>query len=62
MPQRLRQSLQGQMQDLHQHIDQATNELLASGMDETQAKLKGVEEFAVEAAILKVFGSEAKLL
>jgi hypothetical protein len=27
-------------------------------MDETQAKLKGVEEFAVEAAILKVFGSE----
>jgi alkylation response protein AidB-like acyl-CoA dehydrogenase len=40
------------------NIDQATNELLASGMDETQAKLKGVEEFAVEAAILKVFGSE----
>ena len=41
------------------NIDQATDELLASGMDETQAKLKGVEEFAVEAAILKVYGSEA---
>jgi alkylation response protein AidB-like acyl-CoA dehydrogenase len=40
------------------NIDQATDELLKSGMDETQAKLKGVEEFAVEAAILKVYGSE----
>lgn len=41
------------------NIDQATNEFLAAGMDEPKAKLKGVEEFAVEAAILKVFGSEA---
>ena len=41
------------------NIDQATNELLSSGMDEAKAKLKGVEEFAIEAAILKVFGSEA---
>ncbi len=41
------------------NIDQATEELLAGGMDEAQAKLKGVEEFAIEAAILKVFGSEA---
>lgn len=40
------------------NIDQATDELLASGMEEAQAKLKGVEEFAVEAAILKVYGSE----
>ncbi|MFL2582254.1 MAG: acyl-CoA dehydrogenase family protein [Flavobacteriales bacterium] len=40
------------------NIDQATNEFLASGVDEAEAKLKGVEEFAVEAAILKVFGSE----
>lgn len=41
------------------NIDQATEELLASGMEEAKAKLKGVEEFAVEAAILKVFGSES---
>lgn len=41
------------------NIDQATDELLSSGMDEAQAKLKGVEEFAIEAAILKVFGSES---
>lgn len=41
------------------NIDQATNEFLAAGMDDAKAKLKGVEEFAVEAAILKVFGSEA---
>mgnify|MGYP001211461830 FL=1 len=40
------------------NIDQATDELLAGGMDEAKAKLKGVEEFAVEAAILKVYGSE----
>lgn len=42
-----------------QNIDLATDELLASGMDEAKAKLKGVEEYAVEAAILKVYGSEA---
>ncbi len=41
------------------NIDQATDELLASGMEEAEAKLKGVEEFAAEAAILKVYGSEA---
>lgn len=41
------------------NIDQATEELLESGMEEAEAKLKGVEEFAVEAAILKVYGSEA---
>ncbi len=40
------------------NIDQATDEYLAGGMDEAKAKLKGVEEFAAEAAILKVFGSE----
>lgn len=33
--------------------------LVADGMDETEAILKGVEEFAIEAAILKVYGSEA---
>ncbi len=32
--------------------------LMAGGMDENEAILKGVEEFAIEAAILKVHGSE----
>jgi hypothetical protein len=40
------------------NIDEAINTLVAGGMDENKAKLKGVEQFAVEAAILKVFGSE----
>lgn len=41
------------------NIDQATDTLTSGGMEEGKAKLKGVEEFAVEAAILKVFGSES---
>lgn len=41
-----------------QNIEDAINSLIASGMDENKAKLKGVEQFAVEAAILKVHGSE----
>ncbi|MFY9308611.1 MAG: acyl-CoA dehydrogenase family protein [Bacteroidia bacterium] len=41
-----------------QNIEDATNALIAGGMDEAKAKLKGVEQFAVEAAILKVHGSE----
>jgi alkylation response protein AidB-like acyl-CoA dehydrogenase len=32
--------------------------LLASGMDQGEAKLQGVEEYAIECAILKVLGSE----
>ncbi len=41
-----------------QNIEDATKSLIAGGMDEAKAKLKGVEQFAVEAAILKVHGSE----
>jgi len=41
-----------------QNIEDAIRELKAGGMDEGKAKLKGVEQFAVEAAILKVNGSE----
>ncbi|MEO8085303.1 MAG: acyl-CoA dehydrogenase family protein, partial [Bacteroidota bacterium] len=40
------------------NIEDAIGELIASGMEEGKAKLKGVEQFAVEAAILKVNGSE----
>ena len=41
-----------------QNIEDAIQSLKAGGMDEAKAKLKGVEQFAVEAAILKVNGSE----
>ena len=41
-----------------QNIEDATNALIAGGMDEAKAKLKGTEQFAVEAAILKVHASE----
>lgn len=41
-----------------QNIEDAIRTLIAGGMDEAKAKLKGVEQFAVEAAILKVHGSE----
>ena len=41
-----------------QNIEDATNALIADGMDEAKAKLKGTEQFAVEAAILKVHASE----
>src|SRR5205823_4107547 len=36
----------------------AIEALIAGGMTDAKAKLKGVEQFAVEAAILKVNGSE----
>lgn len=42
-----------------QNIEDAINALIASGMSKEQALLKGVEQFAPEAAILKVAGSEA---
>src|ERR1700749_2189733 len=41
-----------------QNIDDAFDALLAAGTDATAAKLKAVEDFAVECAILKVHGSE----
>ena len=41
-----------------QNIEDAINELIAGGMDEAKAILKGIEQFAVEAAILKINGSE----
>jgi len=41
-----------------QQIDVATDEFSAKGLSPEEAKLKGVEEYAVEAAMLKVYGSE----
>ncbi len=41
-----------------QCIEDKINSLIAEGMDEAQAKLKGVEQFAIECAIMKVHGSE----
>ncbi|WP_316744894.1 acyl-CoA dehydrogenase family protein [Pedobacter antarcticus] len=42
-----------------QNIDDAFAELVAGGMEQSKAKLKSTEQFAVECAILKVWGSEA---
>jgi alkylation response protein AidB-like acyl-CoA dehydrogenase len=41
-----------------QNIDDAYEALVASGMDEAKAKLKSVEQFAIECAIIKVWCSE----
>jgi alkylation response protein AidB-like acyl-CoA dehydrogenase len=41
-----------------QNIDDAIKALQAGGLEFEKAKLKGVEQFAAEAAILKVHGSE----
>ncbi len=41
-----------------QNIDDAYNALVASGLDSAKARLKALEEFAIECAILKVHGSE----
>jgi len=41
-----------------QNIDDAYNALVAAGTDAAKAKLKSLEEFAIECAILKVHGSE----
>lgn len=42
-----------------QDIENATNAFEAGGMNPDEAKLKGVASYAVECALLKVFGSEA---
>jgi alkylation response protein AidB-like acyl-CoA dehydrogenase len=41
-----------------QNIDDAYNALVAGGMDSAKARLKALEDFAIECAILKVHGSE----
>lgn len=41
-----------------QNIDDAYEALVASGIDKGQARLKSLEDFAIECAILKVHGSE----
>ncbi|HTN21473.1 MAG TPA: acyl-CoA dehydrogenase family protein [Pelobium sp.] len=41
-----------------QNIDDAYEQLVANGMDSGKAKLKSTELFAVECAIIKVWGSE----
>lgn len=41
-----------------QNIDDASTALVASGMDGAKAKLKSLEDFAIECAIMKVHGSE----
>ncbi|HEY9006869.1 MAG TPA: acyl-CoA dehydrogenase family protein [Ohtaekwangia sp.] len=41
-----------------QNIDDAYHAFIAGGMDSSKARLKALEEFAIECAILKVHGSE----
>src|SRR5690606_24976769 len=41
-----------------QNIDDAYDALVAEGMDPSRAKLKSVEQFAVECAMMKVHASE----
>ncbi len=41
-----------------QNIEDKINDLIAGGMDEAKAKLKGVEQFAIECAIAKIHSSE----
>ena len=43
---------------LSQNIDDAISALQAGGMEKGEATLKGIEEFAAECAMMKVFGSE----
>lgn len=41
-----------------QDIDNKINDLKAQGLSESEAKLKGVEQFAIECALMKVHSSE----
>jgi alkylation response protein AidB-like acyl-CoA dehydrogenase len=41
-----------------QNIDESISSLKAGGMNDAEAKLKGVEQFSIECAILKVHASE----
>ncbi|MFY0605266.1 MAG: acyl-CoA dehydrogenase family protein [Cyclobacteriaceae bacterium] len=41
-----------------QNIDDKIDSLIAEGMDSSQAKLKALEQFSIECAIIKVLGSE----
>jgi alkylation response protein AidB-like acyl-CoA dehydrogenase len=41
-----------------QNIDDAYNALVAGGMESAKARLKSLEDFAIECAIMKVHGSE----
>jgi len=41
-----------------QNIEDAINDLVNQGLDKEEATLKGIEQFAPECAILKVYGSE----
>ncbi len=42
-----------------QNIDDFTQQLIEEGLDTNEAKLKSLEQFAVECAIIKIHGSEA---
>ncbi|WP_194775147.1 acyl-CoA dehydrogenase family protein [Pararhodonellum marinum] len=41
-----------------QDVEDRINDLIAQGMEDSEAKLKGVEHFAIECAIAKIHGSE----
>ncbi|MFT4736467.1 MAG: alkylation response protein AidB-like acyl-CoA dehydrogenase [Cyclobacteriaceae bacterium] len=41
-----------------QNVDDAIASLIGEGMEESKAKLKGLEQYAIEAAIIKIHGSE----
>ncbi len=42
-----------------QNIDDAIEQLISDGMDKGRAAIEGIRQFAIEASIAKVFGSEA---
>ena len=42
-----------------QNIDDYTQQLIEEGLDTNEAKLKSLEQFAIECAIIKIHGSEA---